>query len=775
MVESLRWVGCFQDAGSRKRKDQNILPKPNGSTSAACAEACHGYRYILLKKEGHCNCLAAPEASDFRGVPLTNCGAVCASSEDGLTPKRYCGGKEAFAVYRLGSTAIAGTAKAGKAGANPYLWPTWSREHRGRIAPGGHKKEHVMKGISYRPVPLRAHGKFVHEDFMSEATQAMWGSSEGRGDLGIIKSLGANTVRLYGDDPTLDHGPFLHEAMKQGLEVIAGISDYPFTEMPGNCVSTNYNCYHQVKAHYMQNLKRGFLVQLNAYHPALKTVVLINEPERKFPSGLRDFCRAAVSAFDAALDAESELGVVGEAPAFTVTFSFQACTECFRYGQKPAMGQMIELGKAMMHPESVGYHPNNDLWAAYRVRFVNSVNIAEPANDIPGLFLDLYGKEFPHMPVFFGEYHNPHKWDQTQDLQTVLNTAANESTMLQGISFLEYQVRYGKGASAEYSGIFSLDNVSVTKMRIGQENFSAYCLRPVEWVQIAEHMYTGECGAIEEGVDYSTDGKWSVSIDHSPSPDDCCHQCKQNAKCRAWTWVEDAQLRTPGPPSQCLLKGGVLKSKLSVGGVISGVYASADASARRLHAAPAHHSTATALSGGQSGGRPRNVYVHAAVASAFGGPGVSPLQLCPRGSSVATSRTTATPEQTLSWFGCFTHEPGSKYVYSNEKGGFTSTICANGCDGYSYALLHNDGHCSCGKKDPSLSLFSKVEPQACGGVCAGEEGLTPKRYCGDRKTFAIYRIGDVPGEGEDSEEAAKGQHEKPAVNGTSSEAVIVRK
>lgn len=63
-----------------------------------------------------------------------------------------------------------------------------------------------MKAVSYGPVPLKEPGAgaglLAQDDWMAEAAKPMWGL-RGRDDLGILRQLGANTVRLYGNNPKL--------------------------------------------------------------------------------------------------------------------------------------------------------------------------------------------------------------------------------------------------------------------------------------------------------------------------------------------------------------------------------------------------------------------------------------------------------------------------------------------------------------------------------------------------------------------------------------------
>merc|ERR1712130_460997 len=109
----------------------------------------------------------------------------------------------------------------------------------------------------------------------------------------------------------------------------------------GNCKITLWNCYKQVKEQYLANLRNGFLLEdKKSYHPALETVILVNEPDLKFsPPGRPDpkfFVKAIVSALDALLDAEKEAGVSGlRRPNITATFSFALCGECPQLSEVP--------------------------------------------------------------------------------------------------------------------------------------------------------------------------------------------------------------------------------------------------------------------------------------------------------------------------------------------------------------------------------------------------------------------------------------------------------
>lgn len=298
--------------------------------------------------------------------------------------------------------------------------------------------------------------------------------------MSIMQAMGANAVRLYGNDPNIGHATFLDEAQARGLHVYTGISDYPYTQMPGNCKQTGFDCYEQIKRQYTENLQRGFLMEDRSYHPALRMVNIMNEPDLKFTGGPSEYCKVLVSAFDAILDAEREARAWGQAPNFTVTFSFGVCPQCSQWGTKPALGQLVDFRRAVKDPASVGYTARNDLWYAYTKRFTNSVNTCNPYSDIRPMFLDDYDGAFQGTPVFLGEYHSPKFADLVRDLAGILELAADPLTLLMGISFFEFQTRYDKGGEEMSFGMFGLDSARpLADTTILSSKVTSYCLTPV--------------------------------------------------------------------------------------------------------------------------------------------------------------------------------------------------------------------------------------------------------------------------------------------------------
>merc|ERR1719464_246171 len=155
------------------------------------------------------------------------------------------------------------------------------------------------------------------------------------------------------------------------MGVVVGLSSFPFIQGAAPCSKTGFDCFNNVYEAYKANLLRGFTINnFTAYHPALRTLILMNEPDLSIhPRSL--VCRAMISAFDAVLQAEKDVGVTGNPISITVTYSYAAF-----HGEPPALGQMKTLHKCIMDPTAppTNYEPKNDVTQAYKDRFVNSFN-----------------------------------------------------------------------------------------------------------------------------------------------------------------------------------------------------------------------------------------------------------------------------------------------------------------------------------------------------------------------------------------------------------------
>jgi len=344
----------------------------------------------------------------------------------------------------------------------------------------GHQQKDVVKGISYGPSPLKHNELLTDDDFMSDIAAVQW-ADWGRGDLQIMKALGANTVRTYGNDPNISKRLFLDEAMKQGMGVVVGISDYPYIQGATPCMRTGFDCFDNVYVAYKANLLRGFTINnFTAYHPALRSIILMNEPDLAVHPR-RLVCRAMISAFDAVLQAEKDVGVTGNPVSITVTFSYAV------FNGPPALGQMKDFHECILDPSGppTRYTPRNDVLRAYKARFVNSFNTANPALSVKNEFLDKYAEagfwtEELKIPVFIGEYHSVFV-DLEEDLPSMMKAAVEDRSkhpFFLGYSFFEYSVRYDKGGSEEKFGIYGFGQCAISHMNFSGKVYNIWDLVP---------------------------------------------------------------------------------------------------------------------------------------------------------------------------------------------------------------------------------------------------------------------------------------------------------
>eukprot|EP00929_Paragymnodinium_shiwhaense_P088196 TRINITY_DN48450_c0_g1_i1.p1 TRINITY_DN48450_c0_g1~~TRINITY_DN48450_c0_g1_i1.p1 ORF type:complete len:972 (-),score=119.00 TRINITY_DN48450_c0_g1_i1:109-3024(-) len=246
---------------------------------------------------------------------------------------------------------------------------------------------------------------------------------------------------------------FLDMANRRHLKVMVGLSEKDTLGSSGACALTeDMDCFQTVQEVHAANLHNGFLVRVGDfvdYHPALDSIILVNEPEqvirRSNATGPRqDYIRSVVSAFDGLLAAEREAGVDPSTVAVRVSasFSFEDCPECpgFRRLRElqdfksccipcgdgpgladceslgelasqmrcsspernledscPALAMIWDLHSAMKDPASVGYTgartPLQTLFDAYSDRWIHSINLdGTSVSDLVPQFLEKYMK-----------------------------------------------------------------------------------------------------------------------------------------------------------------------------------------------------------------------------------------------------------------------------------------------------------------------------------------------------------------------------------------------
>eukprot|EP00929_Paragymnodinium_shiwhaense_P001017 TRINITY_DN101232_c0_g1_i1.p1 TRINITY_DN101232_c0_g1~~TRINITY_DN101232_c0_g1_i1.p1 ORF type:complete len:927 (-),score=175.89 TRINITY_DN101232_c0_g1_i1:232-3012(-) len=359
--------------------------------------------------------------------------------------------------------------------------------------------DEVSLGMCYTPYPAKATPdpsqadgvQLPQDDFMSDAAKPLWGPY-GRNDLRTIRKLGANHVRMYGNNKDSNHTEFLNYADEVGLKVIAGMSNYPYNQMRGNCNETGLDCYAAVKASYIGNLLRGFTTKhptipgAKAYHNALDHFIVINEPDIQLswewdkvldwrsptaPNG-GGWVKGVISAIDGLLDAEKQLNIQPvqgkKLIEFTVTMTFARCNLCIgqdpntnqtgtaRYPSttRPGLGQMLQLKDGLLNPDKYNYEPRNDLKAFFDTRYFNSLNTGNPwvgnkdrtrpdvacTQGPPGpnetcrdqsvktLFYDFYLQDFPDTPLYFEEYHSFYQWGYEDTVTDLKDIVAEAKT-----------------------------------------------------------------------------------------------------------------------------------------------------------------------------------------------------------------------------------------------------------------------------------------------------------------------------------------------------------
>ncbi|CAK9087112.1 unnamed protein product [Durusdinium trenchii] len=308
------------------------------------------------------------------------------------------------------------------------------------------------------------------EDMMQEGYEAQWGPS-GRNDLGLMKALGANAVRLYhslGLDGKGSHQGFLNRAQKLKLNVMPGFHS---TE-PAMC--DHFDCHDAWKAATLKGFKQGFLVD-NRWHPAISTVILMNEPDFYDNDALCTdrgaWCRvkAVLSAMDGLLQAEEEAQVLPSDVKLTVTWSFAMRTSIDGKVQGPGTFGFQDMVAVMEDPSLVKYTPRTPmkkLREAFHSRWIHGLNTQAPWNFVSDFVTNHYKlyDNFGGLPWFIGEYGANGQAESLiiSDLESMDQKAASDERLRRGslgedhISRPQSITELSKGGSELNFGLFSI-------------------------------------------------------------------------------------------------------------------------------------------------------------------------------------------------------------------------------------------------------------------------------------------------------------------------------
>lgn len=299
------------------------------------------------------------------------------------------------------------------------------------------------------------------EDVVQDGYEPQWGIS-GRNDLGTMKLIGANAVRLYhsmGLGSKGSHLNFLDRAEELGLNVMSGVH----SNHPELC--PDFDCFNHTKQALLTGFKQGFQAG-DQWHPAVAAVILANEPDfyefdpRCNPSGAWCRVKAVLSAFDGALAAEQEAGVAAGRVLYTVTWSFAVRSSLDGKVTGPGLFGFQDMQAAVGDPSIVQYSPRtsqSNLQTSYEKRWVNGLNTQAPWSFVSELVAQSYAP-FKPTPWFIGEYGaNGQPFDViVSDLKDINDAASKKGGAFLGAAFFQFQSAYDKGGSELNFGMFSL-------------------------------------------------------------------------------------------------------------------------------------------------------------------------------------------------------------------------------------------------------------------------------------------------------------------------------
>jgi len=348
---------------------------------------------------------------------------------------------------------------------------------------------------------------------------AQWGS-QGRDDLGAMKAIGANAVRLYhsmGTGDAVHHGEFLDRAAELGMNVFPGMH----TDMPCKGNQSSFDCYDAWRAAVTEGLANGFK-KGDAWHPAVATVILMNEPD--FFGGAPQCqpahsskcrVRAVLSAMDGLLSAEKDAGVSPGRVNLTVTWSFAMLTSIDGKLTGPGVFGFQDMVAGIADPSIADYKPRmgkEALQEAFRTRWVNALNAAAPYSYIQQQVDKVY-KRFEPTPWFIGEHGM--EW-QTQAAITddMVNSHRNASAdgPFNGLFVFQFQQAFEKSGSELNFGIFNLGDEKVADTDNITDSTNHSCVFPVYCLKTA----LDRGGGITDGNDHRAEAVakgWNGSLD----------------------------------------------------------------------------------------------------------------------------------------------------------------------------------------------------------------------------------------------------------------------
>mmetsp|Transcript_106721 Transcript_106721/g.344362 ORF Transcript_106721/g.344362 Transcript_106721/m.344362 type:complete len:678 (+) Transcript_106721:77-2110(+) len=328
-----------------------------------------------------------------------------------------------------------------------------------------------MQGVAYGALPCKgqtcSERGLPSQDMLQIGYEAQWGAS-GRDDLGVMRALGGNAVRMYhsfGLNTRSDHGGFLNRAQELGVNVMPGFH----TEMSHEC--QEFDCFEAWKNAASKGFQLGYQ-QGSGWHPAVAMVILLNEPDfmefspqcQQNNPGAWCRVRAALSALDGLLAAEREAGVAAGRVNLTIAWSFGMMHSIDDQVYGPGYFGFQDMKVAVANPQLAGYTPRTpqaEFEEAYRTRWVNCLNTQAPWDFVNSVISGNY-EPFKPTPWFIGEYGaNGQPRDVIeQDLRDMQRHAASDAAFM-GVNFFQFQTANQKGGSEMNFGMFDLGDEAI--------------------------------------------------------------------------------------------------------------------------------------------------------------------------------------------------------------------------------------------------------------------------------------------------------------------------
>merc|ERR1712087_625687 len=339
-----------------------------------------------------------------------------------------------------------------------------------------------LRGICYAPLPCLGEACGVPEDMAQDAYRPQWGA-EGRDDLGIMKRMGANAIRLYhpiGETPGRqpESRGFLDASEAAGLKVFGAVHQY--LSCPDD------DCYESWFMAVQDGLASGF-ARDGAWHSAVWAINLINEVDAHVPftDPVRQVKRL-ISAADAVFAAEQTAQIRGNVNL----------TSCFTTALAPTFGGedqpwtiyhgFLSMDRWIQTPTLVDYTPRSgsvaDLAEELDRRWVHCVNAQIPWGAMKGMLADHHAQWLPR-PWFIGEmgFNGAHSDDIERELDA-MHTYALEAHGFLGTFFFQFQTAYFKGGSELNYGMFGLGAPQVGRTaQFGNQDFPVHCLTSRQW------------------------------------------------------------------------------------------------------------------------------------------------------------------------------------------------------------------------------------------------------------------------------------------------------